>query len=186
MLRFRLFSGVLMPTTIRHLLSAGVVFTFVLALARGPASATVMTNDPGGFAGIPWGASLEARPNLELAEPGGRIKGYVFKEPPTLFGEVQVESMRLFTLNGQFARVAIRYHGQRNHQLLMQHLEGRFGTIELAPGSMMRGLNQQYNWRGKDTEVNLTYRAAGEHGYLFVESRVLMPRFLDTIPEGAF
>lgn len=175
-----------MPTAIRHVFSAGILFTVALALGPDHASATAMLNDPGGFAGIPWGASLEGRTNLKLMEPGERIKGYVFKEPPALFGETQLESVRLFTLNGQFARVAIRYQGEHNHTLLLHHLEGKFGTIELPPGSMMRGLNQQYNWRGRDTEVNLTYRAAGERGYLFVESRVLMPRFLDTTPEGGF
>ena len=50
---------------------------------------------------------------------------------------------------------------------------------------MARGLNQQYNWRGSDTEINLTYQAGTERGYIFIDSRTLAPRFNDYITDSA-
>jgi hypothetical protein len=50
---------------------------------------------------------------------------------------------------------------------------------------MMRGLNQQYTWRGTDTEINLTYHANTERGYIFIDSRTLAPRFNDRITDSA-
>jgi hypothetical protein len=50
---------------------------------------------------------------------------------------------------------------------------------------MMRGLNQQYNWRGGETEINLTYEANLDRGFIFIESRSLSPRFHDQITDSA-
>ena len=50
---------------------------------------------------------------------------------------------------------------------------------------MTRGLNQQYNWRGTETEINLTYQAGTERGYIFIDSRTLAPRFNDDITDSA-
>jgi hypothetical protein len=48
---------------------------------------------------------------------------------------------------------------------------------------MMRGLNQQFNWRGPNTEANLTYQENVERGFVSIESRNLSPRFNDFLPE---
>jgi len=160
----------------------------VSALLTGPdgAWAVGMTNDPKGFAGIPWGSSLDAVPSLVLKETGEHIRRYDFKQSPPPFGEAAVESVRLFTFDGQFARVQVRYQGQRNHDMLMKYLEAQFGPIERLPGTMMRGLNQQYTWRGSETEVTITYAAASERGNLFLESRVLVPRFNDLLNDSGY
>jgi hypothetical protein len=154
--------------------------------APGGAWAVGMANDPKGFAGIPWGSSLDAVPSLVLKESTEHIQRYDFKETPPPFGDAAVESVRLFTFDGQFARVQVRYQGQRNHDMLMKYLEAQFGPIERLPGTMMRGLNQQYTWRGTETEVTVTYAAASERGNLFVESRVLVPRFNDLLNDSGY
>lgn len=96
-----------------------------------------------------------------------------------------MSSIRYVSLDDQFARVVIRYEGEQVHKQVLNHLEGRFGQLDRIPGQMARGLTQQYNWRGTDTEINLTYQAGTERGYIFIDSRTLAPRFNDNITDSA-
>lgn len=150
-------------------------------IAPAPAYAGNLVNDPQGFRGIPWGSSLTDLENLTLTDSGERVKRYDMKQEPLTLGEARVDSMRLYTIDGKFARAAIYYRGQSVHNLVVAYLESKFGPIDRAPGSMVRGLNQQYNWRGTDTEINLTYQGQGERGFLFIESRALAPRLTDAL-----
>jgi hypothetical protein len=84
-----------------------------------------------------------------------------------------------------FARVTIRYQGEASHKRIMAYVQQQFGPLEHIPGQMMRGLNQQYNWRGAETEINLTYNASTERGYIFIDSRSLAPRFNDQLADTA-
>jgi hypothetical protein len=163
------------------------VLTVLIALSSAAAArAGAMTKDPQGFQNIPWGAQLADVPNLVLADPGDRITGYDFKNGPPALGDAQVDSVRLSAIEGKFARAAIHYKGKKTHELIMAYMESQFGPIDRSPGAMMRGLNQQYNWRGAETEINLVYQSFGERGVVFIESRVLAPRFNDTLSETAY
>lgn len=147
------------------------------------ADAGVLLNDPKGFRNIPWGAALANQAELTLVQNMDRVMGYEAKQEPPRLGEAKVDSVRLFTIDGQFGRVTIRYQGKDAHDAVLVYLQSQFGPIDRSPGSMMRGLNQQYNWRGADTEINLTYEAKRERGYLFIESRNLSPRFNDALAD---
>jgi hypothetical protein len=151
-----------------------------------PLWAGTMTQDPRGFHNITWGTVLAERPELVLMDKGEQITGYDFKNGPPPLGEAQVDSIRLSAIEGKFARAAVHYRGKQNHERILAYLEAQFGPIDRAPGSMMRGLNQQYNWRGMETEINLIYQSFGERGVVFFESRVLAPRFNDTLSETAY
>jgi hypothetical protein len=106
------------------------------------------------------------------------------KNEVTAFGDVPVESIRYLTVDHLFARVTIRYQGESAHKRIMTYLQEQFGPLErLLPGQMMRGLNQQYNWRGTETEINLTYNASTERGFIFIDSRTLAPRFNDQLAD---
>lgn len=166
-------------------LAAGLASS--VSLASAPfAHAVTMVNDPKGFNDIPWGASLENRPELALINTVRRIKEYDFKSGPSPLGEAKVEMMRLSTVDDKFARVTIRYRGKDVHDRILTHLQTQYGPLDRTPGQTMRGFNQQYNWRGPDTEINMTYEGQGERGFLFIESTVLAPRFNDTLPEHAY
>jgi len=156
----------------------GWAMTFI---APAPVSAGSLVNDPQGFRGIPWGSSLTELENLMLTDSGERVKRYDMKQEPLTLGEARVDSVRLYTIDGKFARVAIYYRGQNIHHTVLAYLESKFGPIDRAPGSMVRGLNQQYNWRGAETEINLTYQGQGERGFLFIESRVLAPSLTEAL-----
>ena len=142
-----------------------------------------INKDPKGFAGIEWGESLSARQDLLLIDPDERIHTFQFRDSPPQLANIAVESLKLLSIDGQFARVMIRYHGDGIHTRIMRYLETRFGEIDLMPGSMMRGLNQGYLWRGSDTEISLNYRGLGERGFVMFQSRILAPRFLDSLSE---
>jgi hypothetical protein len=142
-----------------------------------------IVKDPNGFDGITWGASLADVPDLIEVETGEHIQSYELRHGPPKVGDVAVESLRFVTFDGQFARVTIHYRGNQTHNRMLAYLESLLGPLDRTPGSMMRGLNQQFNWRGPNTEANLTYQENVERGFVSIESRNLSPRFNDFLPE---
>lgn len=146
-----------------------------------PLHAANLLNDPKGFHDIRWGASLDDVSGLVLVASGERIKEYDLKDGPLPLGEAKVDSMRFFSIDGKFARVAIRYHGKRTHEQVLAYLQSRFGPVDQLPGSMMRGLNQEFTWEGPESQVTLTYEDFKERGFLFIESRTLAPKFLENV-----
>ena len=147
--------------------------------------AVPMVNDPNGFQSLVWGATLSTRPDLQIAKTGPHVTEYQSKDSPPLFAGIPVESLRFLSVDEQFARVTIRYQGDDRHKQILTHLEQQFGSLERVPGQMMRGLNQQYIWRGTDTEISVTYHANTERGFIFIDSRSLAPRFNDRISDSA-
>ena len=109
------------------------------------------------------------------------IAEYLHKTESSSFAGAQMTSILYVSVDDRFARVIIRYQGDDVHRVVLDFLESRFGRLERVPGQMARGLTQQYNWRGPDTEINLTYQAGTERGYIFFDSRTLAPRFNDYI-----
>lgn len=139
-----------------------------------------------GFGGIRWGSRLADVAHLKLVDSTRRIQTYEWVEGPPPLGDAQVSKMQFVTIDGDFARVAIRYSGESNHRKILAYLESRYGPVDRSLGGMMRGLNQQYSWRTDETQVNLMYHSFRERGDVFIESRTLAPRFLDLLPEHAF
>ena len=168
-------------TFLRELLVAMTV----LMVGMASAWAVPMTNDPRGFHDIPWGASLSARHDLETTRSGPHVVEYARKTEPPSFAGTEMTSLLYVSLDDQFARVIIRYEGEQVHKQVLRFMEQQFGGLERVPGQMARGLNQQYTWRGSDTEINLTYQAGTERGYIFIDSRTLAPRFNDFITDSA-
>jgi hypothetical protein len=164
---------------------ASVWTAVLIALLPAAAAAGLMKNDPKGFGNIAWGTSLAARSDLAVARTGPNVTEYEFRGLAPSFGGVPVQSVRLSTVDEQFARVTIRYQGEETHKRILAYLEREYGPVERLPGQMMRGLNQQYNWRGSDSEINVTYQASTERGFLFIDSRTLAPRFNDNIADTA-
>ena len=174
----------LIPSFVRSLgriLALGAL----LAASAELASAITMVNDPRGFRQIPWGVPLKEMPELIVVRTNSHTTDYVFRDMAPLYGDIPVESVQLSTVDAQFARVTVRYHGAETHSQVLRFLEQSYGAIERLPGQMMRGLNQQYTWRGPDTEISLTYEANRDRGFIFIESRNLAPRFQDRISDTA-
>ena len=153
--------------------------------SAGPLWAVSMVNDPKGFQNIAWGTPLAARQDLEAMRPGAHVAEYRRKTDPVTFAGAEMTSILYVSVNDQFARVTIRYQGEQVHKQVLNFLETQFGSLQRIPGQMARGLNQQYNWRGSDTEINLTYQAGTQRGYIFIDSRTLAPRFNDDITDSA-
>lgn len=157
----------------------------LLLLTAGPVFAITMANDPHGFRDLSWGIPLTDIPDLMVTRENTHTTDYEFRDRPPVYADIPVESLHLSTVDAQFARVTIRYRGAQAHKQVMQYLEQTYGAIERLPGQMMRGLNQQYTWRGTDTEITLTYEANRDRGFIFIESRNLAPRFQDRISDTA-
>lgn len=147
--------------------------------------AVSMVNDPKGFQSITWGTPLTARQDLEAIRSGTHVAEYRRKTEQVTFAGAEMTSILYVAIDDQFARVTIRYHGEQVHKQVLNFLEAQFGSLQRVPGQMTRGLNQQYNWRGTDTEINVTYQSGTERGYIFIDSRTLAPRFNDDITDSA-
>lgn len=157
----------------------------LLLLTAGPVFAITMANDPQGYHGFSWGIPLTDVPDLMVARDNTHTTDYEFRDRRPVYAGIPVESVQLSTVDGQFARVTIRYRGEQAHKQVLQYLERTYGAIERLPGQMMRGLNQQYTWRGSETEITLTYEANRDRGFVFIESRNLAPRFQDRLGDTA-
>lgn len=162
-----------------------LVALFTIMIGSATVWAVPMANDPKGFHDISWGTALSSRQDLETVRSSQHIVEYLHKERPSFFAGAEMTSIFYVSLDDQFARVVIRYEGEQVHKQVLSHLEDRFGQLDRIPGQMARGLTQQYNWRGTDTEINLTYQASTERGYIFIDSRTLAPRFNDDITDSA-
>jgi hypothetical protein len=153
------------------------------ALLPEPASpAAVLMNDPKGFRGIAWGSALANVPDLNQVVSGEHIAEYELKQGTPHLGDAKIESMRFVAYDGEFARVTIRYRGKKTHEQVLAYLQSQYGPIDRSPGSMMRGLNQQFDWRGTETEITMTYEARGERGFISIDSMLLAPKFNDLLP----
>lgn len=172
------------PTAPR-LLSRLVFVMIGTMICAGPAWAVPMMNDPKGFHNIIWGAPLTSRQDMETTQSGPHVNEYRLKTEAPSFAGTEMSSISYVTVDDQFARVTIRYQGEQIHKQVLRFMEAQFGPLEHIPGQMARGLNQQYNWRGPETEINLTYQAGTERGFIFIDSRTLAPRFNDHIAESA-
>ncbi len=149
-----------------------------------PLAATNTTGDlRPGFQGVPWGSALSELAQLVLVELDDRVVIYEYKEGPPRFAQEPVESIQLYAIDGQFARAMIRYRGEATHNRITRALGSQFGEIRRHPGSMVRGLNQEYSWRLEETEITLSYRGLGERGLLMIQSRILAPRFLELLSD---
>ncbi|MBX3345399.1 MAG: hypothetical protein R3B11_04900 [Nitrospira sp.] len=147
----------------------------------GPVFAITMANDPHGYRDLSWGMPLTGISDLMVTNENRHTTDYEFRDRSPVYADIPVDSVLLSTVDAQFARVTIRYSGTQTHKQVLQYLERTYGAIERLPGQMMRGLNQQYTWRGPDTEISLTYEANRDRGFIFIESRNLAPRFQDRI-----
>ncbi len=176
------------PNTIRF--NSGIliwthIFAF-LALSGIANSGTPIEQDPNGFFDIQWGTSLSNRTDLKEIDVANTLHVYTLKEGSPQLEGIPLDSVKLYGIDDQYTRALFHYKGAATHQSLLAHLELKFGKRNPFHGGRMRGLNQQYTWRGPDTEISITYHGFRERGFLIAESRVLAPRFLDVHGDDSF
>ncbi len=147
-------------------------------------SATPIENDPKGFFGSFWGHSLQDRSDLKQIDSLNSLLIYTFNLGAPQVGSIELESVKLYTIDGKYVRALFHYEGVAIHNSLLQYLENEFGKSNDPYGSMIRGLNQQYTWRGPETEITLTYHGFRDRGILAVESRIYAPLLLDSLSGG--
>jgi len=141
-----------------------------------PAFAVQMKEDPKGFEGIPWGATLSESETFGKVEDAGRLKTYELKGGPPSFGPAKVESMRFTTIDDRFARVTVRYQGKETHDQLLTFLQSRYGSLDRTPGQFAGGAVKIFAWQGVETEVSLRYETRTDRGIIFFENPLLASR----------
>jgi hypothetical protein len=160
-------------------LSVAFATCFLSIVTAAAAQAGPMTTDPKGFEGIPWGVAFSESENFALLDDGPRVKGYELKQGAPQLGPATVDNMRFFTVNGQFGRVVIKYHGKDTNKQILAYFQSKYGPLDRTPGQIATGAVEQYNWRGTETDITMNYEHARDRGVIFFESFVLAPRFND-------
>jgi len=148
----------------------------VVLCSSAAAFAVEIKEDPKGFEGIPWGATLAESESFGKVEDAGRLKTYEFKGGPPSFGPATVESMKFTTVDDRFARVTVRYHGKETHEQLLAFLQSRYGPLDRTPGQFAAGAVKIFAWQGVETEVSLRYEMRTDRGIIFFENPSLASR----------
>ena len=156
-----------------HACLAAVMFASLLSTS---AEAVPMKEDPKGFEGIPWGATLSESETFGKVEDAGRLKTYELKNGPPSFGPAKVESMKFMTVDDRFARVTVRYQGKDTHDQLLAFLQSRYGPLDRTPGQFAGGQVKIFAWQGDETTVSLRYETRTDRGIIFFENPSLASR----------
>lgn len=150
-----------------------VCLFFSIILQGTLAFAVPMQNDPSGFEGIPWGATLSETDTFMKVEDTGRSQTYELKTGAPSLGPVKVDSLRFVTSEGKFARVTVRYKGKANHDQILVYLQSLYGSLDRTPGQIAAGPVKFCSWTGFETDVNLRYETGTDRGIIFFESQEL-------------
>ena len=151
-------------------------FISTVYLSDGAALAVQMKEDPQGFEGIPWGATLSESETFGKVEDSGRIKTYELRGGAPSFGPAKVDSMRFTTIDDRFARVTVRYYGKETHDQLLNYLQSRYGPLDRTPGQFAGGAVKLFAWQGEETAVSLRYETRTDRGIIFFENPSLASR----------
>jgi hypothetical protein len=175
------------PSLLREwvtLVTAGLASVLLL---QGPqALAVPIINDPNGFDGIPWGATLSDNDRFVRIEDGGRFQTYERKDHSPVLGTTPVDFMRFTTFEHKFGRVTVRYSGQTAHDAILAHLQSQYGPLDRTPGQIAVGPVKVYAWHGFQTEVTLRFESSLERGIIFIESGTLRERWGEDVPSTVF
>ncbi len=174
------------PMTFSLFKWAGINIVLWFVLIGTTFGGTPIKQDPKGFLDIEWGNPLANRNDLEQIDASQSLHVYTFKQKELHVNGIPMESVKLYSVDDQYARAHFHYKGATTHQSLLQYLEGKFGKNDPLHGGMVRGLNQQYTWRGPETEITITYHGFRERGFLAAESRILAPKFLKAHGDYSF
>ena len=157
-----------------------------LALQTTPAPAVPIADDPNGFEGIPWGATLSDRDRFVLIEEADHIRTYEPKEQPPRLGATPVESIRFTTFQNRFGRVTVRYSSTVTHESILAYLQSQYGPLDRTPGQIAVGPVRVYAWHGFHTDVTLRFESSLDRGIIFFEGRTLRERWPEESPSTVF
>jgi hypothetical protein len=153
-----------------------VAVSWAVLLSGATAFAVQMKDDPKGFDGITWGATLSESETFGKVEDAGRLKTYELKGAAPSFGPAKLESMKFITVDDRFARVTVRYQGKDTHDQLLTVLQSRYGPLDRTPGQFAGGAVKIFAWQGIETVVSLRYETRTDRGIIFFENPLLASR----------
>lgn len=161
-------------------------FAGLLLLQGSPAPAVPILNDPNGFDGILWGATLSDNTRFVSVEDTGRFQTYERKDHAPMLGTTPVDSTRFTTFRHKFGRVTIRYSGRDTHDAILVYLQSHYGPLDRTPGQIAVGPIKVYAWHGFQTEVTLRFESSLVRGIIFIESATLRERWSEDVPSTVF
>ena len=146
-----------------------------------PADAARIKDDPEGFNGHRWGASLSEYPAFKLLQDLGSTdfveKAGVYENPGEVLtlNEVRIKTVRYRFINEQMESIHLRYESRDNRERLMDWLQDRFGKLSPSERKMVNSVQ----WFGEKTTVTLTYNPRTEEGAVWFTSQALNHLFND-------
>ncbi|WP_447980500.1 hypothetical protein [Candidatus Nitrospira bockiana] len=163
----------------------------VLLTLSSPVFAESLLKDPNGFQNLIWGASLRDRSDLQETESTkvnegliGIISVYEVRGGAAPIGDVPIDQLLFYAINGKFVRAVIHYSGLEHHKQLLAYLQSEFGPLDRSLNK--RGYRIQGVWLGENTGIEVMYRTDTDRGVVFFESRTIRPNFVDLISEHGY
>ena len=166
------------------LIVAGLASLLLLQGSQAPA--VPILDDPNGFDGIPWGATLSDQDRFVSIEDTGRFQTYELKAQSPMLGTTPVDSMRFTAFQHKFGRVTVRYSGKDAHDAILAYLQSQYGPLDRTPGQIAVGPVKVYAWHGFQTEVTLRFESSVGRGIIFIESALLRERWGEDVPSTVF
>ena len=125
------------------------------------------SNEPDGFRGIPWGASLASVKGLTFVlKDDEDVKYYTRKADQLTVGAAKVKSIAYGFWKGKFYSATFKFKGSHNWKIIIGTLLSKFSGDELPAGS-------QYIWRGPATGITATFNEVSMEGTVAMMSSVV-------------
>jgi len=135
-------------------------------------------NEPTGFRGIPWGASIEKVRDqmIFIAEDDSGTKHYFRKDESMEFGTAKATSVSYLFWHNKLWNVVIFFKNLSDYLVFEDILTHKYGLGTKPYGSDM----QHWEWEGDTAKIILSYIPDKNKGYLIFTSKKVFNEIRDT------
>jgi hypothetical protein len=146
------------------------VLGLILAALIAPcALAAELTEDPGGFNGIPWGISPAELSDLQIVKEEGDFRTFRKPDDIPVVCDIRPDDVKYQFYKNRFEAVLMTYTGKETHGQLLACAVRRFGRIP----AMKNRMALRVDWEGPATVISLSYDPYAREGALWFSSRAL-------------
>ena len=145
-----------------------IVFSIFLIGCFASTRSSKPPSEPDGFRSIKWETEITTLKDMEKAEQDKSSKSdlvwYTRKGDILAIGEAKLKNIYYSFWMGNFESVWIDFEGDENFEALKKELFERFGEVP-------ESVKDFYAWRGKETDMSLSYSKDRHIGTLSINSR---------------
>jgi hypothetical protein len=145
-----------------------IVLSFLLVGCFAPLRSSKPHLGQTGFRDIKWGSEISTLTDMEKVKEekssNSDLVWYTRREDTLAIGKAKLKHIFYAFWMGTFESVWIDFEGDENFEVLKKELFERFGEVP-------ESVKQFYAWRGKETDMSLSYSKDRHIGTLVINSR---------------